>query len=337
MAKGNPIMGKQTGKLGETVLAVNSGVQIQRAYNSSIANPNTAGQVNQRARFKLMSQLGAALADVLAFRKQGLVSARNRFVSANNDYVTSAGGTAQVSYENLQLADGNRGLPAITASRDANTGISLALMESAATTCNRVIYIVGKKSSEHQIQIVSSVVVSTAGADGTFPVTISNVDGELCIWAYGMKDNNAAASAKFGNYQVATGQDIAKLIVERSLSASDYSFTQTRGTTLFSGESSVVTPDEGQVMIYITASGNGSVQGEGFTGNRKAVAVGASVTVTATPDMGSTFVGWKLNGSNTTVSTQQIYTFTAQQNTDLIAKFHTEGIDPSDDPNNSED
>lgn len=337
MAKGNPIMGKQTGKLGETVLAVNSGVQIQRAYNSSIANPNTAGQVNQRARFKLMSQLGAALADVLAFRKQGLVSARNRFVSVNNEYVTSAGGTAQVSYENLQLADGNRGLPAITAARDASTGISLALLESASATCSRVVYIVGKKSSEHQIQIVSSVVVSTAGADGTFPVTIPNVDGELCIWAYGMKDNNAAASAKFGNYQVATGQDIAKLIVERRLSASDYSFTQTRGTTLFSGESSVITPDEGEVMIYITASGNGSVQGEGFTGNRKAVAIGTSVTVTATPDMGSTFVGWKLNGSNTTISTQQIYTFTAQQNTDLIAQFHTEGIDPGDDPNNSED
>lgn len=319
---------KGTGKVGNLVTSINSGVCIGREYNPNVTNPNTPAQVSQRARFKLMSQLGASLSEVLAFSKKGLVSARNRFVQANNDYVTSAGGTAQVSYENLQLADGNRGLPAIQATRQNETGVSLSLLESAAASCSRVVYVVGKKSSEQQIQIVNSVVVSDAGVEGNFPVSIPYIDGELIIYAYGMKDNNAAAAAKFGNYNVATGQDIATLIYDRRLSASDYTFTQTRGTTLFNGEGSVITPDAGQVMIYITAAGNGTVAGTGFTGNRKAVDVGESVTVTATPNQGSTFVGWKLNGSSSILSTEQTYTFTAQQNTDLIAQFHTEGFDP---------
>lgn len=54
MAKGNPYWGKQRGKLGETVLAVTKGQQVQRAYNSQPANPRTDAQMLQRIKFAAM-------------------------------------------------------------------------------------------------------------------------------------------------------------------------------------------------------------------------------------------------------------------------------------------
>lgn len=51
MAKGNPFWAKQKGKLGETVLAVVKGQQVQRAYNPEPANPRTNNQTAQRIIF----------------------------------------------------------------------------------------------------------------------------------------------------------------------------------------------------------------------------------------------------------------------------------------------
>lgn len=51
MAKRNPYWGKQRGKLGETVLSVNKGVQVQRAYNANPVNPKTKKQTGQRIVF----------------------------------------------------------------------------------------------------------------------------------------------------------------------------------------------------------------------------------------------------------------------------------------------
>lgn len=51
MAKGSPFWGKQKGKLGETVLAVVKGQQIQRAYNAEPMNPRSNKQTAQRIVF----------------------------------------------------------------------------------------------------------------------------------------------------------------------------------------------------------------------------------------------------------------------------------------------
>lgn len=51
MAKGNPFWAKQSGKLGETVLAVVKGEQVQRAYNPEPVNPRSKGQTGQRIIF----------------------------------------------------------------------------------------------------------------------------------------------------------------------------------------------------------------------------------------------------------------------------------------------
>lgn len=336
MAKLNGFGGKAVGKVGNFVYSINSGVQIVKEYNSEIANPNTVPQVNQRARLKLASQLAAAYADVIAIPKQGLVSSRNLFIKRNFNFITAGSGVAQVSYENLQLTAGNQGLPAVTATRDSEVGTSVELAESASVACDRIVYNIFKKSSEGQLQLAGSKVVSTAGDDGKFAATLPYVTGDICVYAYGIKDKHAQAAAVYGNYSVESGVDVARLLSNRTISTADASFTQTRGTTLFQGENEAVSAGDGEVMVYITAQGPGSVSGAGFTNGRKAVALNSSVTVTATPATNATFAGWKLNGGSTYLSTSAEYTFTATNLTDLIAVFNGTGGN-NDDPNNSED
>lgn len=44
-----------------------------------------------------------------------------------------------------------------------------------------------------------------------------------------MRDMSSTASAKYGNYHVQSGEDIAKMVANRKLSAADFTFTQTQG------------------------------------------------------------------------------------------------------------
>lgn len=323
MGKLTSLNGKVVGKIGAIVYSTNAGQIIGREYNPNVANPNTQAQVNQRARLKLASQIAAALAPVIAIPRDGMVSPRNQFIKLNMAQIIANDGVAQVSYENLQLTSGNAGLPSITAARDAQNALTLALSASADASVSRVVYIVYKKNSENTLQFVHSSIVNVAGDAGTFPTTIAGMAGELVIFAYGMKDLSAAASAKYGNYSVTDGQDIARLVMTRNLSAGDYQFTRTRGITLFSGSSEAINPGDGQFMVYITASGSGSVAGTGFTNGRKAVNAGDSVTITATANTGSTFQGWRYAGESQNFSTTNPLTIPVNNNLDIVGIFNT--------------
>lgn len=315
MAIINSVFGKITGKIGNVVLSSTGGEVIAREYNPNVSNPSTTAQVDQRAKMKLMSQVAAALAPVIVIPKEGLKSSRNLFIKKNFSSVYASGGVAQVTYENLQLTNGNAGLPAINVSRNAETGISVNLEERANGAINRVVYILYKKTSESTLQYVQSVIAETAGDNGNFPATLVYTTGDIVVFAYGMKDLSGKASAKYSDYSVENGLDIAKLSMERKLSLKDFQFTQTRGTTLFADESqSVVVPD-GKARVFVTPLGPGTVTGAGVFD------LNTQVSVSATPNEGKVFSGWRLNGGNSYVSTEQVYGFVLQGQTDLVAVF----------------
>lgn len=323
MAKGINLNSKFRGKLGAVVYSVNTGIQIAREYNPQVKNPNTMSQMNQRSRLKLASQMAAALSSVIAIPREGLVSPRNLFIKGNMDFISANEGQAMISYENIQLTKGVAGLPAVKAARQSNR-INIELVSDARKSVSRIVYIIYSKTSENQLQLVDSVVVSVAGDNGTFPSSVADFVGDVIVWAYGIKDNSSLATSKYGNYSVNTGEDIAQLVMTRKLAAGDYQFTKTRGTTLFEGQESTTDATPSQNLVYITASGPGTVSGTGFTGNRKAVNKGDSVTVKATPNAGAKFDGWRLNGTSQNVSSTAEYTFTPTSTTDLIAVFSTD-------------
>lgn len=316
MGKVTSLYGKTMGKIGSIVFSTSGGYTIAREYNPHVANPNTQAQVNQRARMKLMSQLSAVLDPVIAMQKEGLVSKRNKFVSRNFGLCYVSNGDAQVSYENLQLTNGNAAIPPIVYEVDEISLIStLKLSENAEASVSRVCYIIYRKTSDGSLQLVNSQIVNTAGADGLFPWEIGEIPADNYVFfAYGMKDLSAKASAQYGNLQVSTANDLATLIASRTLSTADYQFTQTRGATSNGGAPIEPIP-EGKVKVYVTASGPGTVSGGGLYDK------GASVTVNATPSPSCEFLGWYANGSNVLISASASYTFVVNELTDLVAKF----------------
>lgn len=317
MGKVTSLNGKVTGKIGGVVYSTSAGAIIAREYNPNVANPNTSKQVDQRAKMKLMSQIAAALAPVIVIPKEGLKSSRNLFIKKNFDQASAHEGVAQITYENVQLTNGNAGIPAIYATRFPESGVQIQLAERCDASITRVVYIMYKKTSEATLQYVQSVIAEAPGADGTFPATMLYVEGDLVLFCYGMKDLNTKATAKYSNYGVRNAEDIAQLAMSRTINYSDYQFTQTRGTTLFAGENETTVIGANQARVYLTAQGNGRVNGAGVYD------LATQVTVTATPNADNAFVGWKVNGSDTIISTNATYTFTLEGMTDLIAVFRS--------------
>lgn len=305
---------KGRGKLGNMVVSQVGGYSIARDYRASIANPNTDEQVSQRARFKLLSQLAASMAPVIAIPKDGLKSSRNQFVSRNFSQSFANDGNAAITIENIQLTKGTSGLPAIVASRTAAAApITVKLAESAAIAADRVCYCMFAKTAENKMQLVDSVVVADTAGDGLFEATLPAMATDAVIYAYGMKDLNASAAAKYGNYSVSSGEDIASLIMSRKLSSEDYKLSQTRGTQLLRGENSNNTPTGNDSRLWLTESGPVTVTGAGVYPN------GTLVEIQATVPEGKTFIGWRDNGSQQFIAYSPTLRIELHENRDIVA------------------
>lgn len=325
--------GKTTGKVGGLVYATSGGEQIVREYNPSVANPSTQAQVNQRARMKLMSQLSAALSPVIAMTKDGLTSRRNKFVKKNFDASYALNGTAQISYENVQLTEGSTGLPQVVASAFLSTwgGSAVYLASPPSANITRVVYCFFEKTQENRLSLITSIVVTQRTNENDtniyFPEAIDFLemtgDGtesefakEYVIYAYGMSDTSERATARYGNLNVQSASDIATLVANRTISFEDYQFTQTRGTTVGQGSGGGAPVPEGQARVFVTALGEGGTVSGGGT-----FTLGSQVTVVATPNSSYSFRAWVKNGTSQVVSTSASYTFTLNGQTDLVATF----------------
>lgn len=327
----NGLLGTGSGKLGTSVFTTVKGTQIVRQHQPIVTNPSTNLQVAQRSRFKLVSQIAASMADVIAIPRMGLTSSRNLFIKKNMPAIHGNVEGAKVSYEKLQLTNGTAALHAILAAR-ASGYLTLKLANKANELVNRVIYCIFTKDSFGQLMLNTSAVVSEAGDENNFQLKIEDIPGDLAIYAYGIKDASASASATFGNYKITNASDIAALMSNRSLSTKDFVFTKTQGTTLLSSETKNVTAGNNQVMIYLYADANGSVSvkiGEeqdvmvnSGTSFRKAVDKGSKIVLSSIPDIGFEINAWKDYRDNATVSTEPTLTINSVQDAvDLYATF----------------
>lgn len=332
----NGLLGTGSGKLGTSVFTTVKGTQIVRQHQPVVTNPSTKLQVAQRSRFKLISQLAASMAGVIAIPRIGLTSSRNLFIKKNMPAVLGNVEGAQVSYEKLQLTNGTTALPAIIVTR-SSTDLTLELASNASKIVNRVIYCIFKKSTENQLVLVNSAIVSDAGDDGAFLLQIRDIAGDLAIYAYGIKDSSASASATFANYKVTNASDVATLVSNRSISSKDFIFTKTRGTTLFRGENENVTVGENQVMVHLYVGANGEAKVKIGEGNqetvlagksfRKAVDKGSKIVFNAFSEPGYMSADWVNNSDGSTLSSSTVYTVNSvQDNIDISISFVPESV-----------
>lgn len=234
MAKIFGINGVMSGKQGAAVYVVRNGVQMVRQYNPYVENPKTVGQVEARAKMKLMSQLSASMAKAIAMPKQGMVSARNQFVKMNYPLTSYAEGEATITLTAVQLTKSVVAMPAIGGGRGENV-VNLYVFNAASVgtlDVNRIVYVGFVKQPDNTLRFIGSAVSSTAGADNSWPATIPNVTGELVVYAYGVRDNTELARVTFGNMQTVTAETVAKLIVERVLLESDVTLTETTAVVI---------------------------------------------------------------------------------------------------------
>ena len=316
MAKMTSANGKASGRVGGEVYAINSGVQIKRAYNATVANPNTEAQQNTRSKFKLMSQLGAVMAPVIAIKKEGIVSARNIFSKINFPACTYQAGVANINLNKVQLTKSNRSLGGFTADRTGGTAINVALKNDMGAALDKVVYCLFEKQVTGELLLKGSAVVETAGAGGTFAGSLPASTGAVVVYAYGIKISDAGASAKFGNLIAPTAEDVAKLLVTSSEVAAGTSVTATAGLTMLEGEDTGDSDDVENILVSCTVSGNGSATGAGR------YVVGQTVTMRATPDAEASFVAWKAGtASGQVLSTNAVYTFEATENIAIVAVF----------------
>lgn len=314
------ITGFGTGKLGNSVYSVRNGEQIVRQYNPVVSNPQTDAQVQSRTILKLMSQLAAILAPVIAIPAEGLKSKRNLFISQNYNLAYYSNGEAQIALDSVQLTKSSVAFPSVSVTRAAATGISIALSSDSHLSFDRVVYICVAKQTDGSMSLFDTKVVSAAGENGTFPATLAYTASAICIYAYGIRANDEATLTRFDNIIADSGMNVAAVATRSRDLLANVTYSITRGVVLAVGEDSGSASSD---MVQITVSADPADGGTVSGGGRKTL--GSSVTVVATPEEDYEFNGW-YNGA-TRVSQDASYTFAASAPVSLVAKFSYQGMD----------
>lgn len=216
------IVGKGTGKLGASVWAIRKGVQIVREYTDKVSNPNTPAQVGQRAKFKLLTQLGAVVAgDGMFFRNiNPNESMRNAFMRANMPAVTLSptGDVALLNVGEVVLTDGHTTAPSATFNRTTGT-MSVDLSATAMSDIMGIGYAVITLPEVGRV-IGYSARAEKAEGETTITATIVTPPAlmnktNVLIWGYRFAD--AAARAKYEAIAASETADVVSLEFERML------------------------------------------------------------------------------------------------------------------------
>lgn len=254
--KQNGLLGKGSGKLGSSVFSISGGVQIVREYNPNVSNPNTDAQINQRAKFKLMSQIAADLASVIVIPKKGLASARNMFVSKNIGLVVSTAGEATVNYVALQLTASDSAFPAVTGRIDGQGTLGVELAKMPAADVQKVVYCAFTKDDTNQLSLIGTTIIDRENATNNFATSFANAADAYVVYAYGIKASAIAANPNYDNYVIEGATDIARLVASRSISLDASGTTRTSGVLVAADALSVVSlsvlDDGGDPVINAT-------------------------------------------------------------------------------------
>lgn len=233
MAKIYGLFGAMTGKLADTVMSVRNGEQIARKYQPVVFNPSTPAQIAQRAKLKLMSQLSAVLAPVIAIPRVGSVSSRNLFTKVNFGATSYEDNEATIDLASVQLTKSVVGIPSLhTAATSGGIAVNLG---TVSDEIDHVVYVLVIKGNDNKLRLVESQVISEPSSDRTFPTTFSNAalspstGNNLVFLAYGVRLNSEAARVKFGNLTALAAEEVAKIITERQLTENDITLTETVG------------------------------------------------------------------------------------------------------------
>ena len=305
---------KGKGKLGNIVCSTVAGETIARDYNPEVANPNTETQVEQRAKFKLMSQLSSVMAPVIAIPKEKSQSSRNLFVRKNMGATVFDGTQAAINLNRVQLTNGNTNIDTFGCDRTSHEHCSCGYYGMPLVGMQGMVYCIFTKDAAGNLSLFDSAVVTENTEDGEWRAELKYTDAEIVLYAYALIGDGDKAKAAFGNMEAKTAESLAKLIVSSSVAASTIKTSKTKAFTMPVGiEDGEWSEDDGKVRLTISVTGPGSADGAGRYD------IGERVRCTATPNTGMEFVGWYRAGQQ--VATSLNYEFDIVADSTIEARF----------------
>ena len=172
--KSTGLFGKNSGRVGGVVYSNYRGEQVVRTYQPKVFNPNSARQVAQRAKFKLVSQVSASLAREINLSFVPSVakeSNRNAFVKAMLKKTVYNNNQAALPIEDIMLTNSRvNGFSSITATSQQISGV----LTSGYTVNARVkIVVIGYNDGGEIILLASQEAVpTTLGSEGLLSFNI---------------------------------------------------------------------------------------------------------------------------------------------------------------------
>lgn len=236
--KSTGLFGKNSGRVGGVVYSNYRGEQVVRTYQPKVSNPSTARQVEQRQKFKLVSQVGASLGREIAVSyrpDRNVETPRNAWLKNTIKKVTFERGEASLSVNDIVLTNSrDLGLSEIQAVPDAVTGKVINFSEGAIVRVVQIGY-----NNESEIVVIKATDV-TADVDdpdtGEMSFSADNIvrtnqysQQRLLIYVY---EPTALARETYGEYEMDAMDNEAVLYAMTRFYAGNLRFSATANVIL---------------------------------------------------------------------------------------------------------
>ena len=186
----------KSGKLGSSVFAVSKGITIERQYQPRVFNPQTKGQIAQRAKFKLLSGLASVVAPFACLLTEGLQTQANAFVKRNMQFVSMSGSSARIDMPKIQISGGSNSFVTPTFAITQGTGkgsISAEDVENAGF--DGVVFLVVGTKRPNVARITGKVVLAPTENVFSIEFPAASAFAEYHLYAYGIKLTDKGRSA----------------------------------------------------------------------------------------------------------------------------------------------
>lgn len=214
----------KSGKLGSSVFAISKGITVERQYQPNVNNPQTQRQVQQRAKFKMLSALASVVSPYACLVTKGLQSQANMFIKRNMPFTTVNGTTALINMSAIQISGGNKGFvtPSLTIADGTGVG-SISAAEVEAAGYDGVVFLVVGTKRPTVARIAGAVVFAPTNNKYSIEFGVSGSFQEYHLYSYGIKLTDKG-NTTYGNLNSVTENDIrvsaARLIAEGMMTSS---------------------------------------------------------------------------------------------------------------------
>lgn len=211
-----------SGKSGGVVFAKGAdGSTIMRPYQPKVKNPNTVAQMGVRAKFKLLSMVGAGMKNALMLAANRGETQRNAFIRANFNNATVTGATAKIDAENLIISRGTTplgGVPTFSAESGVTNSYIVTIPGASANTIGYAVGVIVLDPENSEPEVYSYYFDGTAQKKIVLPT--ANL-ANCRVYAFRVEASTASGAASYGELtdsSVDDGQDL--MVVAQRMVAS---------------------------------------------------------------------------------------------------------------------